>query len=103
MQRCVCSLPCRVYVHCTAGLGRAPAICIAYMYWFGGMTLDEAYKELTSIRPCGPKRDAIRAATYDLLSSDDAEGFSRSSSDAYAALDDADRFALQYKVLKGCC
>lgn len=24
----------RVYVHCTAGLGRAPAVCIAYLYWF---------------------------------------------------------------------
>lgn len=25
----------RVYVHCTAGLGRAPAVCIAYVHWFG--------------------------------------------------------------------
>lgn len=30
----------RLYVHCTAGLGRAPAVCIAYLYWFQGMTLD---------------------------------------------------------------
>ena len=22
-----------MYVHCTAGLGRAPAACIAYLYW----------------------------------------------------------------------
>jgi len=22
-----------VYVHCTAGLGRAPAACIAFLYW----------------------------------------------------------------------
>ena len=44
-----------VYVHCTAGLGRAPAVCIAYMHWFLGMGLDEAYKKLTDIRPCGPK------------------------------------------------
>ncbi|KIY99959.1 hypothetical protein MNEG_8005 [Monoraphidium neglectum] len=27
----------RVYVHCTAGLGRAPAVCIAYLYWFQGL------------------------------------------------------------------
>ncbi|XP_060181738.1 phosphoglucan phosphatase LSF2, chloroplastic isoform X2 [Lycium barbarum] len=27
----------RVYVHCTAGLGRAPAVSIAYMFWFCGM------------------------------------------------------------------
>ena len=31
----------RVYVHCTAGLGRAPAVCIAWRYWFGGLQLDE--------------------------------------------------------------
>lgn len=38
------SCDCRVYVHCTAGLGRAPAVCIAYVHWFGdyhdGLTLD---------------------------------------------------------------
>lgn len=31
----------RVYIHCTAGLGRAPAACIAWLYWFGGRQLDE--------------------------------------------------------------
>jgi hypothetical protein len=31
----------RVYVHCTAGLGRAPAVCIAWRYWYGGLQLDE--------------------------------------------------------------
>lgn len=45
----------RVYVHCTAGLGRAPAVCIAYLYWWCGMELDQAYQHLTDIRPCGPK------------------------------------------------
>ena len=35
----------RLYVHCTAGLGRAPAVCIAYLYWFQGMTLD-------AVSPC---------------------------------------------------
>ncbi|KAL2896085.1 Phosphoglucan phosphatase LSF2 chloroplastic [Bienertia sinuspersici] len=29
----------RVYVHCTAGLGRAPAVAIAYMFWFCGMDI----------------------------------------------------------------
>lgn len=27
----------RVYIHCTAGLGRAPAVAIAYMFWFENM------------------------------------------------------------------
>lgn len=58
----------RVYVHCTAGLGRAPAVCIAWLYWYGPyLSLGEAYKHLTDIRPCGPNRDAIRGATYDIL------------------------------------
>ena len=45
-----------VYVHCTAGLGRAPAVGIAALYWFTDMQLEEAYSYLTGIRPCGPNR-----------------------------------------------
>lgn len=59
-----------VYVHCTAGLGRAPAVAIAYLFWFHEMNLDDAYKFLTSKRPCGPKKEAIRGATYDLAKND---------------------------------
>lgn len=29
----------RVYVHCTAGLGRAPAVAIAYIFWFCNMNV----------------------------------------------------------------
>jgi protein-tyrosine phosphatase len=29
----------RVYVHCTAGLGRAPAVAIAYLFWFSDMNV----------------------------------------------------------------
>lgn len=60
----------RVYVHCTAGLGRAPAVAIAYMFWFCNMNLDSAYSELTSKRRCGPNKTAIRGATYDLAKND---------------------------------
>ena len=56
----------RVYVHCTAGLGRAPAACIAWLKWFGGLDLDSAIRQVTSIRPCGPRRDAVRGASFDL-------------------------------------
>jgi len=56
-----------VYVHCTAGLGRAPGVSIAYMYWVLGMPLMEAHRVLTSQRPCHPKLDAIRHATCDLI------------------------------------
>ncbi|CAI7788538.1 unnamed protein product [Closterium sp. NIES-53] len=57
-----------VYVHCTAGLGRSPAAVIAYLFWFSEpkRDLNAAYEHVTSLRPCGPKKDAIRGATYDL-------------------------------------
>ena len=90
-----------MYVHCTAGLGRAPAVCIAYMYWFTGLSLEEAYGRLTSVRPCGPKRDAIRGATHDLLSPEGPDAFARQPAHAWTDLDAADRFAVQFKVLKG--
>lgn len=60
----------RVYVHCTAGLGRAPAVSISYMYWFCNMNVNAAYDTLTSKRPCGPNKRAIRGATYDLAKND---------------------------------
>ena len=56
----------RVYLHCTAGLGRAPAVCIAALYWDGLgilspdaedlVRLQEAYDHVTSIRACGPNK-----------------------------------------------
>ncbi|XP_073267269.1 phosphoglucan phosphatase DSP4, amyloplastic isoform X3 [Populus alba] len=30
------------YIHCTAGLGRAPAVAMAYMFWFQGYKLSDA-------------------------------------------------------------
>ena len=56
-----------VYVHCTAGLGRAPGVAIAYMYWVLGYGLMEAHGILTSKRPCHPKLESIRLATCDML------------------------------------
>jgi len=90
----------RVYVHCTAGLGRAPAVCIAYLYWFMDMDLDSAYKYLTDIRPCGPKRDAIRGATFDLMAGQPFDQFDRLGRDAWASLAPEDKHALQWRVLR---
>lgn len=55
------------YIHCTAGLGRAPATALAYMWWIKDIPLDDAYALLTGIRPCKPKADAIREAAVDML------------------------------------
>lgn len=59
--------PGNVYIHCTAGMGRAPATALAYMTWLRGWDLDEAYAHLRASRACSPKIEAVRAATADLL------------------------------------
>jgi protein-tyrosine phosphatase len=56
-----------VYIHCTAGMGRAPAAALAYMTWLRGWGLDPAYAHLRASRACSPKIEAVRAATTDLL------------------------------------
>ncbi|KAL3838245.1 hypothetical protein ACJIZ3_022836 [Penstemon smallii] len=55
------------YIHCTAGLGRAPATALAYMFWIQGYKLSEAHQLLVSKRPCFPKLDAVKSATADIL------------------------------------
>ncbi|CAH9097571.1 unnamed protein product [Cuscuta epithymum] len=55
------------YIHCTAGLGRAPAVAVAYMFWVLGYGFNEAYNLLKSKRSCCPKLDAIKSATADIL------------------------------------
>ncbi|KAL3161748.1 hypothetical protein ABBQ38_008843 [Trebouxia sp. C0009 RCD-2024] len=89
----------RVYVHCTAGLGRAPAVIIAYLFWFKDMGLDEAYKHLTDIRPCGPKRDAIRGATFDLCSGRPAHEFDHLDSNAFSGMSQHERDRLRHRVV----
>ncbi|XP_052198680.1 phosphoglucan phosphatase DSP4, amyloplastic [Diospyros lotus] len=55
------------YIHCTAGLGRAPTVAMAYMFWIQGYRLREAHNLLLSKRSCFPKLDAIRSATANIL------------------------------------
>lgn len=52
----------QVYVHCTAGVCRAPAVVIAFLAWHRGWDLDEAYEFVKRQRPCSPYLDRIRAA-----------------------------------------
>ena len=60
----------------------------------------QAYSELTQIRPCGPRRDAIRAATYDLLDGRGWHEFQSLPQDAWAFLSEVDRQRLQERLLK---
>jgi hypothetical protein len=55
------------YIHCTAGLGRAPAVALAYMFWILGYSLTEGHQLLQSKRACFPKLEAIKLATADIL------------------------------------
>lgn len=55
------------YIHCTAGLGRAPATALAYMFWIHGYNLKEALNILLGKRFCFPKLEAIKSATADIL------------------------------------
>ena len=44
----------RVYVHCNAGLNRAPTVAIAYLHVHGGLSLDAACALVKAQRPCVP-------------------------------------------------
>jgi len=88
----------RVYLHCTAGLGRAPAVGIAALYWLTDMDLDTAYSYLTGIRPCGPNKEAIRGATYDLVGHH-WEHFHHLPSDAFSDMSDDERVLIREKLL----
>ncbi|KAK3285527.1 Phosphoglucan phosphatase DSP4, chloroplastic [Cymbomonas tetramitiformis] len=59
--------PGTAYIHCTAGLGRAPGVALAYMYWVLDMPLEKAYEQLFDRRPCHPQLGSIRSATCDIL------------------------------------
>ncbi|GMH27105.1 hypothetical protein Nepgr_028948 [Nepenthes gracilis] len=89
----------KVYVHCTAGLGRAPAVAIAYMFWFCGLDLNKAYDALTSKRPCGPNKRAIRGATYDLAKNNPSkEPFESLPEHAFEDVSDWERKLIQERV-----
>lgn len=51
----------------------------------------QAYGHLTSIRPCGPKKDAIRGATFDLLDGRPWEDFFRIPDFSYSELNNNDK------------
>jgi protein-tyrosine phosphatase len=44
----------RVYLHCNAGLNRAPTLAIAWLRAHGGMSLNEALAHVKRRRACGP-------------------------------------------------
>ena len=61
-----------VFVHCNMGMGRSPSVVVAYLHWIGGMNLDEAFGQVTRLRPSVPSMDAIRLAGSDRWKNKDA-------------------------------
>lgn len=55
----------RVYVHCTAGVGRSASTVVAYQHWIKRWDLEQAAIHLNRLRPCYPNLEVIRQATLD--------------------------------------
>lgn len=63
------------------------------------LQLNTAYDKLTSIRPCGPSKKAIRAATYDLAKSDpNKEAFETLPERAFEGISVSERKIIQDRV-----
>ena len=63
---CLQNLP-HLTVHNGAGMGRAPAAALAFMFYCRGMPLEQAFQQLTAVRACNPRVMAIRQAACDIL------------------------------------
>ena len=52
----------RVYVHCTAGIERSPAVVIAYMAWHKRWGMERSIELVKAARNCSPYEDALQQA-----------------------------------------
>ena len=59
-----------VYLHCTAGIGRAPTVAIGYLHTCLGWELDEAIAHVKERRQCAPHLEALRYAIADQAEND---------------------------------
>jgi Dual specificity phosphatase, catalytic domain len=59
-----------VYLHCTAGIGRAPTVAIGYLHTCLGWELGEAIDHVKQLRQCAPHVEALRLAISDEATSD---------------------------------
>ena len=51
-----------VYVHCTAGMERSPAVAVTYLAWHKQWGLEEALNLVKAARNCKPYEDALERA-----------------------------------------
>jgi len=54
-----------VYLHCTAGIGRAPTVAVGYLHTCLGWDWEEAVAHVKSVRQCAPHLEALRLAIAD--------------------------------------
>ena len=52
-----------VYLHCTAGRERSPTTAVAWMTWYGGMSLDLALDTMRKARPSNPYEAILQRLT----------------------------------------
>eukprot|EP00929_Paragymnodinium_shiwhaense_P003906 TRINITY_DN104620_c0_g1_i1.p1 TRINITY_DN104620_c0_g1~~TRINITY_DN104620_c0_g1_i1.p1 ORF type:complete len:478 (-),score=113.62 TRINITY_DN104620_c0_g1_i1:351-1784(-) len=62
------------YIHCTAGMGRAPSVALGYMFMVKGEDMDACYKKLFEVWRCHPPLAMVKAAACDLLEQDGDAG-----------------------------
>jgi len=48
------------YLHCTAGVNRSPTVAIAWLVRDCGMSLYDAWNQVTERRPCDPHRAVLQ-------------------------------------------
>jgi protein-tyrosine phosphatase len=51
----------RVYLHCSAGINRAPTVAAAYLMRCRGMSAQQAHDLVTSLRDCSPYLEILEA------------------------------------------
>ena len=59
----------------------------------------QAYTYLTSIRPCGPKRESIRGATFDVLRGHTGENLINLPPNAFDNVSQEERVEIQRRIL----
>jgi protein-tyrosine phosphatase len=61
-----------VYLHCTAGIGRAPTVAIGYLHTCLRWDWDEAIAHVKLARQCAPHVEALRLALADQAACDES-------------------------------
>ena len=55
----------RVYLHCTAGRERSPTTAVAWLAWYGGMSLPEALETVRGARKTNPYEGILKRLGID--------------------------------------